>query len=461
VIGEVGYTSSVFRKYSPANPSESFYRSVFYNNTPIVDETDRKNFQSVNVAWTNGSPVGKALSTSEIGLGGSSDNLEVVRNISERLRGPDSTFRADYTTSIKAGQDTKGRDNAKLYQIANKNIKGFKVNVKVNQLGKTEVTGPSAGAVVKGDSKGTSITYRIDYRPVYNVKEKNLSFRKDGDWIELNPVTETIYGKISSGYIRSTRVLIADTSIFNDPDLIGWEIMVYRETLESFKSSLRNQSFVDTIVEIYDESYVYPNAAIIKHKFRADAFNAIPSRSFKVRLLKVKIPNNYNPILRTYGATRGGSAVTNGGDASLNNFYDSSGSGQGVTSEIWNGDWKRNSDGTIKYEWTNNPAWVYFDLLTNPRYGLGKRIQEKDVDKWTLFVIAKYCDELVFDEYGGLEPRFTANIYINTQEEAYSVINSFASIFRGISIYFGGQIKIISDKPQDPIYTFSNSNVVE
>lgn len=472
VLGEIGYRSSIFSRYVPSDASLSFLRSIYYNDTEIIDESSRRNFQAISVAQTKGSPGGEILSVSDGGMG-SPDNLEIIKNVGgERLRGPDSKFvndglgvgQPDFSeTQIKPGQDKQGRDNAKFYQITNKNIKGFKVNIKVNALSKTNIDGPYEGKhkVGRGDIKGTEINYRIDYRPVFRVKSKNQSFRKGESWQSFNPTPERIYGKISSGYIKTTSILLKDLSILNDPDLIGWEIMIYRSTLESFTSSLRNQSFVDSIVEVYEESFAYPNTAIVKHRFRADAFNEIPARSFRVRLLKVRVPNNYNPILRTYGGTRGGSSVTSGGDPLLDNYYGPDGAAHGGTTDIWNGDWKRNSDGTIKYEWTDNPAWVYFDLLTNARYGLGKTLTEKNIDKWTLFEIAKYCDELVLGENEELEPRFSANVYINTQEDAYSVLNSFASIFRGISIYSGGQLKALSDKPQDAIYAFTNSNVVK
>jgi hypothetical protein len=164
---------------------------------------------------------------------------------------------------------------------------------------------------------------------------------------------------------------------------------------------------------------------MVRSKFTADFFSSIPARSYDVKLLKVKIPNTYDPALKTYTESAGG----------------------------WDGTFK-----TAK-EWTDNPAWCFYDLITNKRYGLGNYIDETYVDKWSLYEIAKYCDTLVPDGYGTLEPRFTCNLIINNREEAYKVVNSMASIFRAINYYACGSIYTVQDSPKDPVYLFTNANV--
>ena len=166
---------------------------------------------------------------------------------------------------------------------------------------------------------------------------------------------------------------------------------------------------------------------MVYSKFSAEFFQRIPSRAYDTKLLKVKIPNNYDPILRSYDESSG----------------------------FW--------DGCFKAEkfWTNNPAWCFYDIITNNRYGLGDYVDSEFVDKWTLYEIAKYCDTLVSDGKGGLEPRFTLNHIITSREEAYKVVNDLASAFRSLVYYAFGNIYVSQDKPAASIYQFNTSNVVD
>mgnify|MGYP001562752550 CR=1 FL=1 len=169
--------------------------------------------------------------------------------------------------------------------------------------------------------------------------------------------------------------------------------------------------------------------------FDAEYFSQIPTRTYDVELLKVKVPSNYNPITKRY-------------DESV----------------PWSGLFKtvETDEGTKIYkQWTDNPVWCYYDLLTNKRYGLGSYIDEDFIDKFTLYQISKYCDTIVSDGYGGLEPRFTCNLYLTSQEEAYKTVNSMTSIFRGITYYSAGQIYATSDIEKQSVYQFTNANVVE
>jgi len=224
----------------------------------------------------------------------------------------------------------------------------------------------------------------------------------------------TITGKTTSKYQKSHRIELTG----NAP----WDIKVRRITADSTSSALQNKTFWDSYTEIIDGKFRYPNSAIVGVRIDASQFDSIPTRSYDLKMLKVKIPSNYNPVTRAYTG-------------------------------IW--------DGTFKVSWTDNPAWCFYDLITNARYGLGGFIAESQVDKWTLYSIGKYCDELVPDGFGGTEPRYTCNIYFQTRDEAYSVVNSMASIFRGMPYWASGAITLGYDAPADPVYQFSNSNVVD
>jgi predicted phage tail protein len=154
----------------------------------------------------------------------------------------------------------------------------------------------------------------------------------------------------------------------------------------------------------------------------AAQFRTIPTRGYLIKGVRLRLPSNYNPHDRSY-----------------------------------TGAW----DGTFQVAWSNNPAWVFYDLVTNERYGLGEFIDAAQVDKWALYEIAQYCDELVPDGFGGMEPRFTCNLYLQTREEAYRVINNLASIFRGIVFWSAGAITAVQDAPADTAMQFTAANVIE
>ena len=175
--------------------------------------------------------------------------------------------------------------------------------------------------------------------------------------------------------------------------------------------------------EVVDERLRYPNSAYFYVRADAEQFGGkIPSRAYELDLIKIKIPTNYNPHTR-------------------------------VNTGLW--------DGTFKVAWSNNPAWVFFDLATNPRYGLGEYITETQIDKWSLYTIAKYCDESVDSGFGIKEPRFTTNIYLQTREEAYTVLQNLASVFRGLTYWNAGQLVSIQDAPKNPVAIFSKANVID
>lgn len=405
-LGNVGWDSYTETSYPnpPGTIGSKWLRSVFLNEVPIMDSANKYNYQRVDIAQTKGNPNGDLL------IGSSLYELNISRAINERLR---------YSNLNDNGEINK--DYTKFYRIYNKDCKGAILNVKIPRI--------SATNSENGDIKTTFVDYKIYYRPFYTNINKNSSSAPAGQNGFFGPVQERIEGKLSSPYIRSTKIMFPEGPLL-EPDFIGWELKVIRLTEDSTSVYLQNQTYVDSLTEIYTNVFCYPNVAVVRSRYDAEFFASVPQRAFDVKLLKVKVPANYDPIKKSYAT-----------------------SGPGTTNGTW--------DGTFADElkWTDNPAFVFYDLITNKRYGLGDYISENQIDKFTLYQIAKYCDTLVPDGYGGLEPRFTCNIILFTKEEAYKVLNDFASIFNAMVYYFNGSIYLSQDRVKEPVVIFNNSNV--
>lgn len=229
-----------------------------------------------------------------------------------------------------------------------------------------------------------------------------------------NEYTITISDKTSTKYQRSHEFRLTGDA--------PWDIRVRRISPDPPNSRLQNRTFWDSFTEIIDARLNYPNSALFAMQLDSAQFQRIPSRSYDLKMLKVQIPTNYDPIQRAY-----------------------------------TGFW----DGTFKIAWTDNPAWCYYDLLTNDRYGLGNYVDSSLVDKYGLYEISQYCDELVPNGFGGLEPRFTCNLYLQTREEAFRVIGNVASIFRGMVYWNMNSIFAVQDAPQDVVMQFTNADVID
>ena len=167
----------------------------------------------------------------------------------------------------------------------------------------------------------------------------------------------------------------------------------------------------------------YPYSALLGIRINADQFQAVPTVGARLRGIRVRVPNNYNT-----------------GDRSYSGF--------------WNG-------GLQAPVWTNNPVWIYYDLLTNERYGCGRFLDASQIDLYSLYAISQYCDQLVSDGNGGVEPRFTCNCYIQNRDDAYSVLNGLASVFRGILYWSEGLIVASQDRPADPVRIYTEANVIQ
>ena len=276
--------------------------------------------------------------------------------------------------------------------ITNPNVNAVRVKLMIPQLSKQDKS--------NGNIDGSNVTVGIDLQT--------------GSGAFVRQVTDEIVGKTMSRYERSYRIQLAGVG--------PWAIRMVRITDKPEDSSVQNSTYFSSMTEIVDAKLSYPNTAMVGIRLDASQFSSIPTRAYHMKLLRVRVPSNYDPKTRVY-----------------------------------TGAW----DGTFKIAWCSNPAWCFYDLITSARYGLGQHIPEEMVDKWSLYRIGRYCDEQVPDGRGGTEPRFTLNVYLQTREDSYKLLNDIASVFRGMLHWAGGSVVVTQDAPSDPTYLFANSNVVE
>ena len=222
----------------------------------------------------------------------------------------------------------------------------------------------------------------------------------------------SISGKYSSQYLQQ--------HTFDNLPQAPFTVKVERVTEDSKSQRLQNNTVWSSYTEIIDTEFTYPNTALIGVKFDSEYFSNIPTRTYDLLGVKVKVPSNYNTRTRQYTG-------------------------------IW--------DGTFKVDWTDNPAWILYDVVTSKRYGLGNRLGDFGADKWALYQVSQYCDQLVPDGFGGQEPRFTCNAWLTEQRSAYDVINDICSIFRAMPVWNGQQLTVVMDRHYDPVWTYTNANV--
>ncbi|WP_374491572.1 phage tail protein [Brachymonas sp.] len=251
-----------------------------------------------------------------------------------------------------------------------------------------------------GNINGTSVAYTIE------VQSNGGGFQ--------SVVSDTISGKTGSGYRRAHRI--------NLPGSGPWDIRVTKTTADSTSSKLTNALLFLSVTGIIESQIAYINTAVVGVAVNAQQFSQVPTRAYHVKGRIIRVPSNYDPIGRSY-------------------------------SGLW--------DGAFKQAWTDNPAWCFYDLLTHERYGLGRYITEDTIDKWGLYQIARYCDQLVPDGHGGTEPRFTCNLVLQTREEAFKVLQNMASIFRGIAYWGPAGVVAVQDRPADPVALYTNANVID
>ncbi|ASG44354.1 host specificity protein J [Citrobacter freundii] len=242
-----------------------------------------------------------------------------------------------------------------------------------------------------GDIVGTTVQYHI-------------ALAIDGG-VYATVMTKTVTEKLSSLYELTHRINLPKANT-------GWQIRVVRDTADSTSQMLQNKTQVQAITEVIDARLRYPHTALLYVSFNAKSFSNIPKISCKPKGRVIRIPQNYDPIARIYSGT-------------------------------W--------DGTFKWGWTNNPAWIWFDILTEPRFGLGRRVTPAMLDKWELYRIAQRCDQKVPDGKGGsgTEPRFMFDVYIQAQADAWQVIKDIAAGFNGMTFWGNNMFNVVSDMPAD------------
>lgn len=344
--------------YGPVD--QEHLSSFKLNKTPVTDTTGSVSVNGVSVAWRPGSET----------------------------QSPINGFSAIEATTIVNTEVTY--DTPLVRTITDQDVTRVRFNVGVTGLVEQDT---------KGNQKNTSVTLVLESRTGAS------------GWVIEKTVTIT--GKISGEYLEA--------HLIDAPDIKPFDIRVRRITPDSSSDLLSNGTTWNSYSEITDDNLSYPFSAIAGAVIDRDQYTDTPSRTYHLRGLIVSVPDNYDPITRTY-------------------------------SGLWLGGFKQ--------AWTNNPAWLFRELAKNTRFGLAKRAGYIDVDDGALYVLSQYCDQLVDDGYGGKEPRMTLNAYITEQASARDILDKIASMFRGIALWDGLRLSVMLDAPQDPIATITNANVV-
>ena len=255
-----------------------------------------------------------------------------------------------------------------------------------------------------GDLNGYTISY-------------NIAVSTDGGTFQT-VITTSVSGKTTTGYERSHRVDLPQ-------DGSTWTVRLTRTTPVQNSARVGDSMTLESYTEVIDAKLRYPLTALLYMEFDSRQFSGnVPQITCEPKGRIIRVPDNYDPDTR-----------------------------------IYSGEW----DGTFKFAWTDNPAWVFYDLVVTDRFGLGDRLTADNIDKWTLYTVSQYCDELVPDGKGGsgTEPRFKCDVYVQNRSDAYTVFRDFAAIFRGMTYWAGDQIVALADMPRDVDYNYTNANVID
>ncbi|EFB4108333.1 host specificity protein J [Escherichia coli O53] len=255
-----------------------------------------------------------------------------------------------------------------------------------------------------GDLVGYSINYAIDLQT------------DGGAWQTV--LNTSVTGKTTSGYERSHRIDLPQAGS-------TWTLRLRKITADANSAKIGDTMTLQSFTEVIDAKLRYPNTALLYIEFDSSQFNgSIPQISCEPRGRVIRVPDTYDPETRTYSGT-----------------------------------WQ----GAFKWAWTDNPAWIFYDLVVTDRFGLGDRLTAANIDKWTLYQVAQYCDQPVPDGKGGsgTEPRYTCNVYVQERNDAYTVLRDFAAIFRGMTYWGGDQIVALADMPRDVDYSYTRANVID
>ncbi len=341
--------------YGPVD--QSHLSSFMLNKTPITDASGNVSVNGISVAWRPGS----------------------------EFQSPINGFSAIEATTVINTEVTY--DTPLVRTVTDRDVTRVRFNVGVTGLVQQDT---------KGNQKNTSVTLVIETRAAGGA---------------FSPAkTVTISGKISGEYLEA--------HVIDAPDIKPFDIRVRRITPDSASDLLSNGTIWNSYSEITDDNLSYPFSAIAGAVIDRDQYTDTPERTYHLRGLIVDVPDNYNPITRTY-------------------------------SGLWVGGFKK--------AWTNNPAWLFREIAKNTRFGLARRAGYIDVDDGALYVLSQYCDQLVDDGFGGKEPRLTLNAYITEQASARDILDKIAGMFRGIALWDGMRLTVLIDAPQDPIAAITNA----
>ncbi|SAQ10541.1 gp24 [Klebsiella michiganensis] len=254
-----------------------------------------------------------------------------------------------------------------------------------------------------GDLVGNAVSYAVDLQT------------DGGSWQTV--LESAVSGKTTSGYERCHRIDLPRATT-------GWVLRLRKVTEDANTSKTGDVMMLQSYAEVLDAKLRYPNTALLYVEFDSRQFNgSIPKIACSPRGRVIRVPDNYDPETRQY-------------------------------SGIWTG--------AFKWAWTDNPAWIFYDLIVSDRFGLGNRLTSENIDKWTLYQVARYCDEPVPDGKGGegTEPRYLCNVYVQDRNDAYTVLRDFAAIFRGMTCWSGDRVIALADMPRDIDYTYTRANVI-
>ncbi|HAW0076263.1 TPA: phage tail protein [Escherichia coli] len=344
-------------------------RSIFIDDLPIVNEDGSSNFSGITWDFRDGSQDQTPMS--------GFDFVETPKSVNIQLK------KTHYVT----------------VSIDNDEADRVRVIMKF----------PSLRSIDKktGDTNGTTVEYKFQ---IANGDSTFVDVVAEGE----KSVGIKLTAKKTGVYYRSYELKLPKPGR-------AYKVRVVRITDDNSSQYLYNDTWVDSIGEIVDTPMNYPNSVLVGLKVNSEQFGStMPSRSYLVRGLKIRVPSNYNEASNTYDG-------------------------------VW--------DGAFKLLSSSNPAWILFDLLTNARYGLGQYVSESMIDLGQLYQIGRYCDEEVDDGFGGKEKRFAINTQITSRQDAYRLIQDIAGAFRGMVFWAGGMVNIMQDSPSDPVMMFTNSNV--
>lgn len=361
IDGPAGIYLNDVQLFTPASPTGDVLTLDLVDESGAWPYAGTWNFQGVTVEFRAGTQGQSAIKTSATASSAQSVNSTVV-----------------HATPITAA-------------ITNTNFDLAIVNVQVNSLYQQNTS--------NGDLSGYYVDLKIEYQT------------SGGSWIPV--VNDRIEGKTMGPYVRPYSI---DLGGIPGP----WNIRVTRVSEDDATTAFHSEIvFLGLVLQSRDK-FRYPNSVLGAIGFDASQVSTIPTRAYDAKMMRCRIPSNYNPVTRAYTGT-------------------------------W--------DGTFVVAWTDNPPWCLYELATNERFGLGEYFDETLLNKWTLYTVGKYCDELVPDGFGGQEPRFTLNVYLQSADEAITVLQNLASVCRSIIYYAGGELTAVQDAPADPIYAFNRTNV--